>query len=75
VLVDLFDSGNSTYHAPSSLSRDASDRLADAIVGLLRNPSLARTLGEAGRDYALANFDWNILVERILKVYRGESPG
>jgi glycosyltransferase involved in cell wall biosynthesis len=75
VLVDLFDSANSTYHAPPELSRGASDRLADAIIGLLRDSSLARTIGEAGRDYALANFDWNVLVERILKVYRGESPG
>jgi glycosyltransferase involved in cell wall biosynthesis len=74
VLVDLFDSSDSSYHAPPVLRREASDRFADAIVGLLRDPSLARRLGEAGRQYALAHFDWNVLVERILKVYRGDSP-
>ncbi|MCI0407469.1 MAG: glycosyltransferase family 4 protein [Acidobacteria bacterium] len=74
VLVDLFDSRGSTYHAPPTLRQEASDQFADAIVGLLRDPSLARSLGEAGREYALGHFDWNVLVERILEVYRGDAP-
>ena len=74
VLVDLFDSGDSSYRAPAALTREASDRLSDAIAGLMRDPSLALRLGEAGRDYALAHFDWNVLVQQILKVYRGELP-
>jgi glycosyltransferase involved in cell wall biosynthesis len=74
VLVDLFDSGGSSYDAPASLGREASDRLADAIVSLLRDEILARKLGDAGREYALAHYDWNVLVERILEVYRGDSP-
>ena len=74
VLVDLFDSRDSSYHAPLELRREASDQFADAIIGLLRDPSLARRLGEAGREYALSHFDWNVLVDRILRVYRGDSP-
>jgi len=73
VLVDLFDSRGSSYHAPPALSREASDRFADAIISLLRDSSRAQKLGAAGREYALAHFDWNVLVERILSVYRGDS--
>lgn len=71
LLIDLFDSRGSSYNAPPALNREASDRFADAIVSLLRDPSLARKVGEAGREYALAHFDWSVLVERILEVYRG----
>jgi len=73
VLVDLFGSPMSTYDAPPSLPQDATARLAAAIAELLGDPALARRIGEAGRRYALAHFDWNALVERIVGVYRGEA--
>jgi glycosyltransferase involved in cell wall biosynthesis len=74
VLVDLFDSTESTYHAPALLPADAVNRLAKAIVELLGNPASARAIGDAGREYALSHFAWDILVDRILRVYRGDSP-
>jgi glycosyltransferase involved in cell wall biosynthesis len=71
VLVDLFDSRGSSYDAPPLLPPAVVDRLASAVLGLLRDPERAASLGEAGRAHALAHFDWNVLVERILEVYRG----
>ena len=72
VLVDLFDSNESTYVAPPSLTEDASNRLAEGVIALLEEPERAKALGEAGRRYVLEHFDWNVMVERILRVYRGE---
>jgi glycosyltransferase involved in cell wall biosynthesis len=73
VLVDLFESQASTYHAPPLLTPAATRRLASAIAGLLRDPAAARRIGQAGQRHALGQFDWNVLVERILRVYRGQD--
>ena len=72
ILVDLFRSDASTYHAPATLDRDATLRLAGEIAGLLQDPGKALRMGEAARSYALEHFDWNVLVDRIVRVYRGE---
>ncbi|HEV8336483.1 MAG TPA: glycosyltransferase family 4 protein [Candidatus Polarisedimenticolia bacterium] len=71
VLVELMESGESTYDAPALLSSGAAARLAGAILRLLLDPAEAERIGAAGRRYALDHFDWNVLVERILEVYRG----
>lgn len=73
VLVDLFESPASTYHAPPLVTPAAARRLASAVSGLLRDPATARRIGQAGQRHALGQFDWNVLVERILAVYRGED--
>jgi glycosyltransferase involved in cell wall biosynthesis len=64
-------SGESTYDAPARLSSGAAERLAGAILRLLLDPAEAERLGAAGRRYALEHFDWSVLVDRILEVYRG----
>jgi phosphatidylinositol alpha-1,6-mannosyltransferase len=71
VLVDLFDGSDSSYDAPLRLPPGPIGRLASAVAGLLEEPDRARRIGEAGRSFALSRFDWNVLVERILAVYRG----
>ncbi|HEU5181280.1 MAG TPA: glycosyltransferase family 4 protein [Candidatus Polarisedimenticolia bacterium] len=73
ILVDLFASDASTYDAPATLEQDAMLRLAGAIAGLLHDTDRAQCLGEAARSYALAHFDWNVLVDRIVQVYRGDA--
>jgi len=75
VLVDLFESANSTYRAPGTLSEEAGKRLAEAISHLLLDPVSARKIGGAAREHALAHFDWNVLVGRILEVYGGGPSG
>ena len=43
--------------------------LADAFVKLLRHPSLAHRMGEAGRAYALQHFDARRNIEPIHQIY------
>jgi 1,4-alpha-glucan branching enzyme len=71
VLVDLFDSRESSYDAPLLLPPDSVERLASAVLVPLLDSEKAERMGQAGRRHALAHFDWNVLVDRIVEVYRG----
>lgn len=43
--------------------------LANLVVKILEDKSLARKMGRTEREYAKNNFDWKIIVERLNKVY------
>ncbi len=43
--------------------------LADAVVTLLRHPTLGREMGERGRRKA-ARYDWPIIAQQILDLYQ-----
>jgi glycosyltransferase involved in cell wall biosynthesis len=45
------------------------DMLAEAIILLLRNPSWARSLGEAGRAKVLSDYTWLKIARRFRDVY------
>jgi glycosyltransferase involved in cell wall biosynthesis len=54
--------------------------LADAMIKLAGDPALRSRLGEAGRRRVAAQYDWDVLVDRLLGIYdqvcaspRGES--
>jgi glycosyltransferase involved in cell wall biosynthesis len=44
--------------------------LADALEAVLAEPSARTRMGEAGRRYAAAQFDWNRVAVRLLAMYR-----
>ena len=44
--------------------------LAAAVTALLEKPELAQTLGQAGRERVLAQFDRGPIIDRVLAVYR-----
>jgi glycosyltransferase involved in cell wall biosynthesis len=46
------------------------DGLAAAMVTLARSPELRLAMGRAGRRKVVAEFDWDVKVERMLAVYR-----
>ena len=46
-----------------------SDKLAQAIIYLLRNPDIAREMGKQGREKALKEFDENMVFGRIKVEY------
>jgi phosphatidylinositol alpha-mannosyltransferase len=48
---------------------DNPEVLSDALADLLNNPDRRRQLGEAGRKTA-ARYDWPVVTEQILNVYR-----
>jgi len=50
------------YNSPQSL--------AQAILRLLRDPSLQRRMGEAGRKKAAANYTWEKVSDQLREVYR-----
>jgi glycosyltransferase involved in cell wall biosynthesis len=44
-------------------------KLADALAILLQQPDLRRSMGEAGRTFALGRFDAKVMVEALENVY------
>jgi glycosyltransferase involved in cell wall biosynthesis len=47
------------------------DRLAEALLVLLNNPGLARSMGAAGRMRALNKFSWDATVKQLHAHYQG----
>ena len=50
------------------------EALARAIDRALTNTDLARRLGAAARERA-KDYDWDVLAERVLEVYRDVAAG
>lgn len=48
------------------------DRLRGALVELLADPERRRHMGARGREFALARFDANVMVDALDRVYRGQ---
>ncbi|HJU10702.1 MAG TPA: glycosyltransferase [Candidatus Binataceae bacterium] len=46
------------------------DDLANAIVQLIKEPERRIQMGEAGRQLALAKFNWDTVADHMLEVYR-----
>lgn len=46
------------------------EQIADAIESLVRNPGLARMMGEAGRRAVRERFNWNEERKKLLEVYQ-----
>jgi glycosyltransferase involved in cell wall biosynthesis len=66
--------------AASGLSQDAKsamriaetpDAFARAVDALLRDPEKRRTVGEKARTAVKRQYDWDVLIPRLLEVYRG----
>ncbi|MBN1201478.1 MAG: glycosyltransferase [Anaerolineae bacterium] len=48
---------------------DTADDFAAIVASLLEDPAQRQTLGQAGADYIRANYDWSVIVPRLLQVY------
>jgi glycosyltransferase involved in cell wall biosynthesis len=48
---------------------DTAERFAQAIIELLKDPAQRRALGTAGAIYVKTNYDWSVIVPRLLAVY------
>lgn len=49
-------------------------RLADAIEMLARDPERAQAMGAAGRRRAMAEFDWEKKVDRLVGIFNEVTP-
>src|SRR4029453_13105234 len=47
------------------------EQLGELIVDLLANPSRRKTMGAAARDWAMANFSWDVIARRLEAEYAG----
>lgn len=47
------------------------EALAEAMLRILENGDLARALGEQGHAYVQKTFDWQVITERMVGLYRG----
>jgi glycosyltransferase involved in cell wall biosynthesis len=61
---EIIDDGETGFTVPV----DDVDALADRLLRLLRNPELARSMGDAGRRRARQLFTWPLAVSRMLDV-------
>jgi len=52
------------------LTKPDSRELADAIIKLLGNWSLRKTMGNNGRKFVTDNFSWTACAQKMLKVYQ-----
>ena len=50
------------------------DAIKHAILTLKNDPALCRRLGENGRRAYETKYNWKIMEERLLKIYRGLDP-
>lgn len=69
ILVHLFDSQNSNYNAPLTLSYNRLKLLANAVVELINNMEKAKFLGACARKYVENYHDWKVIAQRIEALY------
>lgn len=51
------------------LVADEAAQLADHLLHILDNPELARQIGDHGRQYVVANHDWQLIVHNLTNCY------
>jgi glycosyltransferase involved in cell wall biosynthesis len=76
-LVKLVEWEASNYEAPpiEAVPKERITALADAVCDLLDDTGLRREMGEAARQYALAHFDWNVVMKRTIDIYESLASG
>lgn len=66
--ADYLDASSGMLVAPDDYPSMVAG-FADAMQALMDLPVLARSLGEAGRERALRDFDWERRIERMISIY------
>jgi glycosyltransferase involved in cell wall biosynthesis len=57
------------------VERGSADELADAILRLLSDDSIRKSMGKAGRQRAVELFSWDRIVEKLLEQYKCIANG
>jgi glycosyltransferase involved in cell wall biosynthesis len=56
------------------VARGEAEELAMAISQVLDNPALARAMGEAGRQWAVERFSWDVVSRRLADLLESVPP-
>jgi glycosyltransferase involved in cell wall biosynthesis len=66
--VDYLDRSSGILIEPTSY-QDMVDGFAEAMGKLIASPELAQSMGAAGRERALRDFDWERKIEKVISIY------
>ncbi len=72
--LDYVDANNGILVPPDNEATFVSG-LADAMVRLAKDPRLRQSMGQAGRDRVLAEFDWERKVDQMTAIYNAVRGG
>jgi glycosyltransferase involved in cell wall biosynthesis len=75
VATSVAASGMSAEVNEAILIRDTPEEMAAAILALLQDPAKRKTLGAKARHFVRRNYDWSVLIPRLLKAYEGIGLG
>lgn len=51
------------------------EKLAEALIGLLKNPQLCQQMGDHNRQVALSRYDWNAVAAKLEQIYEETIAG
>jgi len=66
-IVDIIKNRKNGILIPSKNSK----KLANAIIGLLKDEKLRQLLGENGKKEVIERFDWDMISQEFINVYKG----
>jgi glycosyltransferase involved in cell wall biosynthesis len=52
-----------------------SEKLAEALIRLLKDPQLCRQMGEHNREVAVSAYDWDLVVSNLERIYEQTIQG
>lgn len=67
--ADYLDKSSGILVEPTSY-QDMVDGFAAAMAKLIASPELAQSMGAAGRERALRDFDWEKKIQQVIGIYR-----
>lgn len=69
-LVAIYDSEACTYEPPDTLPEERLQRLADAILAFLKDPTPLTKKGEAARNLVSIEYSWKSITQKYVDIYR-----
>src|SRR5271170_4213040 len=67
--VDYLDESSGILIEPTSYSSLVAG-FAEAMTQLMNSPELAKSMGAAGRERAVRDFDWQKKIQQVISIYR-----
>jgi glycosyltransferase involved in cell wall biosynthesis len=67
--VDYLDESSGMLVEPTSY-QDMVEGFAEAMTKLITSPELAQSMGAAGRERAVRDFDWQKKIQQVIGIYR-----